>query len=674
MNRLLVLLLCLCLGLQSFAEATPRKKVAVVLSGGGAKGTAHVSALKVIEEAGIPIDMVVGTSMGSIVGGLYAIGYTTNQLDSIVKAQNWTQLLTDGSSRRNRSLRENLENDRYILNVPFNRTPTEALTGGLLKGNNIGKLFSELTVGYHDSIDFNQLPIPFACVSVDIIHNKEIDFHSGILAECMRASMSIPGAFAPIKKNGMVLVDGGLANNFPVDVAREMGADVVIGVNVSDKRLTAEELNTTTDMLSQILNVVCENKFDDNVKMTDVLINVNVEGFSAASFSDEAIRTLMARGDEAAREKWNDLIFLRESLGLTEPVAVRTPRVIPPHTESNTIASLQHHTPQNSIVRFGARFDNEELASILLGGSYRLRKTSDLYAGLELRLGKRISAKISLDGKAFGQWRFNAGYLFKENEIKLYDEGTSAGLMNFTEHHGLISLSRSWRNILLTGGVDMAALSFHDILANDKWISLVDLQNLKENSISYYASMQFNNQDAPFLPRKGMKWFLKYTFYTDNWLHYDDGPGLHILEGNWNVAIPVSRRFTLLPSVSGRILPMRNNHITNMNYLSAWGLDGHYTSQQLGFAGVRYMELSSNKTLILALSARQSIGRSTYLFGVTNYGLVGDEYEGLLNTTNIFGAAAGAGIRTAIGPVEARFNWSTLTNTVGFFMNIGHVF
>ena len=134
-----------------------RKKVAVVLSGGGAKGVAHVSALKVIEEAGIPIDIIVGTSMGSIVGGLYCSGYTTHQLDSIVRAQNWALLLTDGQERSQKSMYSRQLEDRYVVSATFDKSPFEVIEGGLLKGNNIGRFFSELTAnfdGYRFRISF----------------------------------------------------------------------------------------------------------------------------------------------------------------------------------------------------------------------------------------------------------------------------------------------------------------------------------------------------------------------------------------------------------------------------------------------------------------------------------------------------------------------------------------
>ena len=189
------------------------KKVAVVLSGGGAKGMAHIGALRVIEEAGIPIDIIVGTSMGSIIGGLYSIGYTPDQIDEMVNAQDWTYVLSDKIKREEISFVEKKRAEKYVLSVPFAKNPKESIGQGIVKGQNLANLFSELTRGYHDSIDFNDLPVKYACVAVDIVTGDELVFHNGYLQQAMRASMSIPGVFQPVKIDGKVLVEGGLKNN-----------------------------------------------------------------------------------------------------------------------------------------------------------------------------------------------------------------------------------------------------------------------------------------------------------------------------------------------------------------------------------------------------------------------------------------------------------------------------
>lgn len=187
----LVLLTCLFFALPSSAQQ--RKKVGVVLSGGGAKGVAHIGALKVIEEAGIPIDYIVGTSMGSIIGGLYAIGYTPQQLDSMVKKQDWTFLLSDRIKRSQQTMSEREKSETFVLSLPLTgKRFKEQASGGVIKGQNLANLFSDLTLGYHDSIDFNKLPFLFACVSENVVSGKEIVFHDGVLSTASAPAWLFP--------------------------------------------------------------------------------------------------------------------------------------------------------------------------------------------------------------------------------------------------------------------------------------------------------------------------------------------------------------------------------------------------------------------------------------------------------------------------------------------------
>ena len=296
-----------------------RQRVGLVLSGGGAKGMAHIGVLKVLERAGVPIDYITGTSMGSIVGGLYACGNTPEKLDSVVRAQDWAFVLSDREDLRHQSLKDREKQSTYLFSRAIDIGKVkESSAGGFVQGKNIMNLFEMLCTPYNDSIDFNKLPIPFACVATNIIDNTEYDYHSGILSRAMRASMSIPGVFSPLKVDDMVLVDGGLRNNFPADLVREMGADIIIGVSVQGEPKKANQINTTTDVISQIVDVNCKNKYDDNVAMTDIVVKVNTTGYSAASFTKVAIDTLIRRGEEAAMQHWDEFVALAKQLGPVE--------------------------------------------------------------------------------------------------------------------------------------------------------------------------------------------------------------------------------------------------------------------------------------------------------------------------------------------------------------------
>ena len=295
----------------------PRKTVAVVLSGGGAKGMGHIGVLKVLEKAGIPIDIITGTSMGSIIGGLYSIGYNANSLDSMVRVQDWSYVITDKEDMSRQSLGDRKKQNTYFYTTGLTLGKRDVNAGGIIKGKNLAELFQQLCWGFTDSLNFSSdLPKPFACVATDIIDNSEVVFHSGRLPQAMRASMAIPAAFSPVRMGDKVLVDGGLKNNYPADIAREMGADIIIGVSVQGAPKTAEEIGGTMSILNQIIDINCKNKYDDNVAITDLLMKVDTKGYGTASFSQAAIDTLIRRGEEEAMRHWDELIALKERIGM----------------------------------------------------------------------------------------------------------------------------------------------------------------------------------------------------------------------------------------------------------------------------------------------------------------------------------------------------------------------
>ena len=306
------LVLFCCFAHTPLQAQQPRKKVGLVLGGGGAKGAAEVGVLKVLEEADIPVDYIAGTSIGAIVGGLYAIGYDAADIDSLYRNQNWLFLLSDQVKRESETFLSKEEREKYIVHIPLSKERKVSLPTGYVKGQNIFNLFSKLTVGYHQVDDFSNLPIPYRCVAVDLVEGKEVVFSSGSLPLAMRASMSIPGVFAPVEWKGKMLVDGGALNNLPVDVAKEMGADVIICVDLSTGWKKKEELKSASSVVEQLISMMGQNKYRKNMAEADLYINPSLKGYSAASFQSEAIDTMIQRGEQAARQKWDELMALRK--------------------------------------------------------------------------------------------------------------------------------------------------------------------------------------------------------------------------------------------------------------------------------------------------------------------------------------------------------------------------
>ena len=328
-----------------------RKKVAVVLSGGGAKGMAHIGVLKVLERAGIPVDIITGTSMGSIIGGLYAIGYNANALDSMVRVQDWTYVISDREDLRRQSLSDRRKQNTYVYSTGLTIGKRDMNAGGFIKGKNLAELFQQLCTGFTDSLDFTRdLRIPFACVATNIIDNSEVDFHSGRLPLAMRASMAIPAAFSPVRIDDMVLVDGGLKNNYPADIARQMGAEIIIGVTVQGAPKVAEDMSGTMSILSQIIDVNCKNKLDENLAITDLHMPVDTKGYGSASFTPAAIDTLIRRGEEEAMRHWDEIIALKQRIGIDDSYHPEILQPLRPHvlTEKQRVVgyTFENMTPQ----------------------------------------------------------------------------------------------------------------------------------------------------------------------------------------------------------------------------------------------------------------------------------------------------------------------------------------
>lgn len=664
--------LCSTLHLQA---AQQRKTVAVVLSGGGAKGVAHARALKVIEEAGIPVDIVVGTSMGSIVGALYAVGYNAEQLDSIIAAQSWTNLLIDATDRRKISFTDRQQTEKYIVSAHFEKSPFEVMKGGLLKGNSIAMLMSELTADYQQPIDYNKLPIRYACVATDILTNTEIDIHEGILAESMRTSMAIPGVFAPIKKDGRVLVDGGLCNNFPTDVAKQMGADIIIGVDVSDEsNKTPADINTPMDVLSKLMDNLCSNKKAENVALTDVYIRVNVNGYSAASFTKPAIDTLLVRGETAARDKWNELVALRSKIGLSGPVKnIDRPRkhlsytgsVVPP-------ATIYNADRRASYVGLGARFDNEELASLLVGGMYEFRHSNQLRASVDVRLGKRFQTTLNGSVNMFEKWSAKAQYKLNMNKLEIHNKGAAAADVSYTENFARLSMSRSWRMMKLTFGAEYSHKHFTKINTNSD-LDFLQTEMRHESNVSYNAQLQYDNMDDAQYPHAGRQWSLRYNYYTDNGYNFGGKAGQHIVDGFFRIAIPVYKSTTLLPYIAARSISERNTHFSNTNLIGGTDHDGFYVPQQLSFAGVNYIQGVENSIAIVGVNLRQRLTTNNYVFGIFNMLTEGNTMKKIFDQQE-YGCALGYGYRTPAGPVEANLNWSSITRSVGLYLSFGYKF
>ena len=710
----------------------PRKKVGLVLSGGGAKGMAHIGALKVIEELGIPIDYVVGTSMGSIIGGLYAIGYTPEQMDSMVRKQDWTFLLSDKIPRREMNMMERESDEKYVISVPFSKKSIKEVAGGVIKGQNIANLFSELTLGYHDSIDFNKLPIPYACVSEDITKGKEYVFHNGVLATAMRASMAIPGVFTPVRLDSMVLVDGGVTNNYPVNIARQMGADVIIGVDVQSSLRPADELDNAGVILGQLIDLMGQDQYVKNLKETNVHIKVNVKGYSAASFSQTAVDSLIVRGEEAADANRTALLQLKRDIGLPEDYRPKRIAAYEPATwvmvseihfdgldeedkkwimkrcdlaenSMNSIARIEEATSiirantnyssvtykltqndkgeydlqytlnkkQESRINIGIRFDSEEIATLLVNARTTLNTHLPSYVSATARLGKRYGVKLTYGIEPSPLTSLSVSYQFRYNDIDYFQMGRRSFNSTFRHHTGEISYHNVWlRNVRFGMGARYELYNYGKFLH----LGGSPVFNPKnEHFFSYFANLHYESYDKAYFPTKGVKLHGSYTLYTDNMLEYEDDTPFSGVVGAFEGVIPVSRRFAIIPSVHGRLLIGRNIPYSKMNIMGGDIME-QYLRYQLPFAGTTRVELMDNTLLIGGIKLRQRMGNVHYLTLTGNYALSSHKIKRIMKEKSMFGCAITYGMDSMFGPLEASLNYTNHSDHVGFYINLGYKF
>lgn len=277
-------------------KPTDDLKVGLVLSGGGAKGFAHIGVLKVLEENGVRVDYIAGTSMGAIVGGLYASGYTANELDSIISKTNFTSLIQDLIPRGAMTFYEKEESERYVLTLPFDRFKL-GFPSGISRGQNVYSLLSRLTQHVSGVEDFSKLPIPFLCVATDIETTEEVILSSGSLAQAISASGALPSLFNPKYIDGKLLLDGGIVNNFPVDQIKSK-VDIIIGVDVQDGLRDKSELNSMVDVLMQLSTFTTTRGLDDKKDEVDVYMHPDIDEYTVMSF--DKTKEIIASGEKAA--------------------------------------------------------------------------------------------------------------------------------------------------------------------------------------------------------------------------------------------------------------------------------------------------------------------------------------------------------------------------------------
>ena len=316
MKRILILLITAGLLLPAVAG---RPKIGLALGGGGAKGAAEVGVLKVLEEACIHVDCIAGASIGAIVGGLYAAGYSAAELDSLFQTQEWFSLLTDRKASLSSEPYKTIDGVTYIFGFPVMDKNSRGF--GIMRGGRIEQILDSM-VSVRGCTDFESLRIPFRCVAADIRTAEEVVISEGLVCKGLRASMAIPGIFKPVPQDDYLLVDGGMLNNLPVDICRQMGADIVIAVDLNQgdpqprKQIDVSSLSGLAGLIGLggviewVTNRPDITKYKANLESADIYISPSLPDYDTTSFGNKNAARMIAAGVSAAKAHWDELLKL----------------------------------------------------------------------------------------------------------------------------------------------------------------------------------------------------------------------------------------------------------------------------------------------------------------------------------------------------------------------------
>lgn len=750
-----------------------RPTVALVLSGGGAKGAAHIGVIDYVEKLGIPVDMVLGTSMGGLIGSLYSLGYTPEQLDSIVRNIDWGWAFSDRVPREYISYSEMKYREKYLISIPFlyekdyfiqkmehdesydenlrrydelhlgadhkeesddmiKRNLLGSLPSAYIYGQNVSNLISSLTVGYQDSIDFMDLPTPFFCIATDMVSGKAKIWHSGKINTAMRSTMSIPGVFAPVRTEGMVLVDGGLRDNYPTALAREMGADIIIGVDLSDSRRTYSSVNNIGDIIGQGIDMLGRDAFERNVNIPDVKIKPDLHEFNMMSFSTRNIDTIIVRGHQAAiaqdsllrivAEKTSGKFmpspktaikgFSTDSLTISDVeikgVQPRERAILMDRLNLNIDQKLSRKELDDIVARIygtqaydfvtyellgtsepyrlvidcrkgpvhqlgiGLRADTEEIVSVLLNvGIYTHRLHGHSY-DLETKIGANpyLNLNWSYDMPEFPT--LNAKFSLRWTDLNMLNfDGNnrlSFSYLNSTQEFYLSNIH--WKFLDIKGGIRNEIFDIRN-LRTSQFIGDYDFTQLTNDYVSLYADARTDTFDDGYFPTRGVKAGASYSWTFAGFPHSVND--FHTLKADAEVVVPISERFSFIPSVTARFLM---GHDIPVAYFNAVGgqLAGRYVNQQIPFAGVNKLVSMKNILTIFRTDFRYMLAKNHYVKGIINYARDCDEFRQYGEGPGHLGLAAEYSYDTIFGPFTVNVHWSDLTGKVGLYLSAGFNF
>ena len=747
-----------------------RPTVALVLSGGGAKGIAHIGAIRYVESLGIPVDLVVGTSMGGLIGGLYSLGYTTEQMDTLVRNIDWGWVFSDRLSRDYYSFSDARYREKYLISIPFyyekdyykmmladeyrldpqhrhdvlhfgadneeggdlfKRNIIGSLPSGYIYGQNVSNLISSLTVGYQDSMSFRDFPIPYACVAADMVSGKAKIWHSGKINDAMRSTMSIPGIFAPVRVDGMVLVDGGIRDNYPTRLAKDMGADIIIGVDLAQHKRSYVDINNLGDIVGQTIEMLGKSAYEVNVTIPDVQIKPNLKEFNSLSFSKKNVGIIMERGYVAAQEQDS---LLREVAKRTQEKYYSLPKPAAVGMSADTLVianfdvtgvlprekalikdrlsikygqkmskkDLDHIVAQmygtqsydfityelkgsgnpydlvlnckkGPIHQFGlgVRADTEEIVSVLINLGFNAHRLQGHAFDMAVKISANpyLSLRYTYDVPKFPTVNVASSVRWTDlNMLNFGDNKLSFSLLNARQEVYLSKLN--WKHVDVKGGLRNEIIDVRNI-KSEQILGDYDFGQLSNDFISLFAEAETYTFDDGYFPKKGVDAGASCSWVFAGFPNYFNN--FLMLRTDAKVVVPGGERFAFIPSVDFRFLFGDEIPVAYFNAVGG-SLAGRYVDQQMPFIGVTHLCAMKNILTLFRTDFRFTVVKNHYLTGILNYARDCDHFSEYTKGLGYFGAGVEYSFDTIFGPLSANLHWSNLTNKVGIYLSAGFNF
>lgn len=705
-------------------EIKVRPKVGLALSGGGAKGYAHIGALKILQELGIEVDYISGTSMGSIVGGLYAIGYSPEFIEELVSEQDWGGLLLDKIDRRQLSFDQKSYNEQQFISFPVTKKSI-SLPFGIKYGQNVTQLLSSLVASSHQFKSFSEFQTPFLCIGTDIGNGESVVLDHGDLAYAMRASMAIPTVFTPVTIDGRLLVDGGLVNNFPVKELVDRGCDIIIGIDVqSHMDYTIEDLSSITAILDRSAGFYRKALNDTAMKYVDYYIHPDMTGYGVGSFTD--FDTIIYRGELAALAQYEQLKELANYLKSFPDYQVKQHDLQPlTHFVLDSLVIIGNdELPKNSIrsvfdYKSGDVVEMKQLdkdIQVIYGSLYY---KSVRYTLLPSQNGSIL--KIELEQSEFGSIGlgvhfdsdYKAGILittrFKNVLFKNIQLATALGLSEnphlsarLYQDRGLLpglGLAAKWisfsfidylygkdkvgqyrlSNLLIDlyvqsinkqafafgGGIQLEMTG----LRNDVGIDFgVDNSKFTQTYFNFFTFLKLDRWDHSFFPHIGGKLDVRAVFVTEFLTggNLNLGEKATILYGGYDKAIPLTKKWTLRPKLYVGLTFGEGTYISQLFMLGGQG--SHYLPGMISFSGLDVAQLTGRQVIGARLRLQYNVFKKHYI--IPTIDLANIKYD----KSELFDFDSGAigygltwGYDSFIGPVEVSMMGSNYRGFSGYF-------